>query len=207
MPIPTDFSARTIRTHYVDAHDLLRIFRTPPGNHPAPVHYGTSATKRFDCPKGAGSFGVAYAAFDLATCFAETIVREGNRKPLLRGGIPVSESAEIHPRFVAHLRASRLLRLADMTDLGLYALGAEAGEFNSVDYALHTQPWALEIHSRGEQVDGLLYRSRFLNGRTAVAIFDRGGMSVSLDARSVTPLTQHAQYGATLTELGVLLLP
>ena len=182
MPIPSDFGSRTLRTRYVDAHQLIRIFRTPPGVHPAPVFYGTGAKYRFDCPVGKGPFGVTYAAFDLATCFAETITRETNRKPLWNGGIAVSESGDVQPRFVAQLQATRQMRLADVTDVGLYGLGAEAGEFNSVDYVQHSQPWSFEIFGRSESVDGLIYRSRFLNTRSAVAIFDRGGKSVSLGA-------------------------
>jgi hypothetical protein len=38
-------------------------------------------------------------------------------------------------------------------------LAQEAGEFNSVNYACTTQPWALEMFNRPEVVDGLLYRS------------------------------------------------
>jgi hypothetical protein len=210
MPVPFDFASRPLRTRYVDPQELVRIFRPAPVSHPAPITYGTAAKNRFDCPiaaSGGTLFGVTYAAFDLATCFAETITREANCKPLFRGAIAVSESADILPRFVATLRGTLQMRLADATDVGLYGLGAEAGEFNSVDYAKHTQPWALELFKRSEVVDGLLYRSRFLNGRLAVAIFDRGGANVGLGSAHVVPLNRHPDYAQTLTELGICLLP
>lgn len=209
MPIPPDFSSRSLSIEYVKADDLMRIFRTPHGIAPAPLYYGTGGKFRFDCPvsmTAAPPFGVTYAAFDLPTCFAETVTRDANRNALQFGGIAVSESAQIRPRYVADLYASALLRLADVTDLGLYKLGAESGEFNSPDYPRCTQPWALEIFNRPEGVDGLLYRSRFLNGRLAVAIFERGAIRVSLGAGTVSALEKHVDYAATLKELGIVLI-
>lgn len=210
MPIPSDFSSRSLAITFVDANRLIRIFRTPTGKQPSPVYYGRSALCRFDCPTSViatSKYGVTYAAFELATCFAETVTREDNSRPLRYGGIAVSESGQISPRFVANLTATTMLRLADVTDLGLYQIGAEAGEFNSIDYHNATQPWSLEIFNRQEQVDGLLYRSRFLNGRTAVAIFERGGNRVSLGASQIIPLQQHAEYATVLTKLNVYLYP
>jgi hypothetical protein len=210
MSIPVDFLFRHLKLNYVNPDELIRIFRTPSGAHPAPIYYGNSAKYRFDCPApvgGSGTYGVAYAAFDLATCFAETVTRDTNRQPLQRGGIAVSLSGDIAPRFVAKLQGVRFLRLADVTDVGLYGLGAEAGEFNSIDYAISTQPWSLELFKRSETVDGLLYRSRFLNGRLATAIFERGGSAVSLGASHVTPLVRHPDFAATLSELNICLLP
>jgi hypothetical protein len=148
-----------------------------------------------------------YAAYDLSTCFAETVTRETNRNPLFNRGIAVSHSAEIHGRFVASLDGLRPLRLADVTDVGLYGLGAEAGEFNSVDYPVTTHLWANELFHRSEMVDGIYYRSRFLNGRTAVAIFERGGDNVSIIASHVVPLSSHMAYPTVLRELNVNLLP
>ena len=148
-----------------------------------------------------------YAAFDISTCFAETITRESNRQPMQNLGLPVSDSTDIAGRSVATLRALRPLRLADVTDAGLYALGAEAGEFNSVDYATTTQLWAEHLFQRPEIVDGIFYRSRFLNGRIAVAIFERGGDSVSLMPASVVPLSSHPNFPLALKELNVCLLP
>lgn len=155
---------------------------------------------------GADRFGVMYAAFDLDTCFVETITREDNRNPLLYGSIPVSFSAQIEPRLVAQLGADLPLRLADVTDLGLYALGAEAGEFHSANYGATTQQWALEIYRRPEAVDGIYYRSRFLNGRVAVAIFERGGLRVRVRPSNVVPLKSHPQFGSVLRSLRIALL-
>ena len=205
MPIPSDFAARKLTIEYLNSDPLLRIFKTPSGASHAPIYYGNLGRNRFDSP--AKAFGVIYAAFDLSTCFAETITREGNRSPLHNCGIPVSDAADVQTRFVATLQCQRPLKLANMTDAGLYAVGAEAGEFNSVDYPATTQLWAQEIYSRPEMVDGIFYRSRFLNGRIAVAIFDRGGLNVKLLASSVVPLPQHPSYPTALKELNICLLP
>lgn len=210
MPIPSDFLSRPLAIEYVDTATLVRIFRSPASATLSPIYYGTGGKNRFDCPIGTPSagapFGVAYAGFDLATCFAETIIRERNRQPLVHAGIVVDEKIEVATRHVARLTASTLLRLADMTDIALYRAGAEAGEFNSLDYANSTQLWARQIYDRPEMVDGLLYRSRFLNGRRAVAIFERGGARVGLGAGLVTRLDSHSDYAATLSELRVTLI-
>lgn len=63
------------------------------------------------------------------------------------------------------------------------------------------------MYNRLEVVDGIFYRSRFLNGRVAVAIFDRGGANVNLLATSVIPLSQHPSYPVALKELNICLLP
>jgi len=205
MPIPNDFSSRKLAIEYRGDEPLLRIFKTPTGAVQTPIYYGARGTNRFDSP--GRSFGVTYAAFDLSTCFAETITREANANPLRNCGIPVSHVADIMTRYVATLQCQRPMRLANLTDAGLYGVGAEAGEFNSVNYASTTQLWAQEVYARPEMVDGILYRSRFLNGRLAVAIFDRGGLNVGILATKVVPLPTHPSYPTALNELNVCLLP
>lgn len=212
MPVPPDFANRKLSYQHVDAAKLMRIFRTPPTAHPAPVYYGDGSRSdyRFDPPStavGPDRFGVMYAAYDLETCFAETITREDNRKPLKFGALAVSYSGQVVPRYVADLDADMPLRLADVTDLGLYSLGADAAEFNSANYPVDTQPWALEIFRRPETVDGIYYRSRFLNGRIAVAIFERGGLRIGLRPSNVTKLTNHGMFTNVLRNLNVSLLP
>jgi len=86
-------------------------------------------------------------------------------------------------------------------------MGAEAGEFNSVDYPNTTQPWALELFNRPESADGILYRSRFLNNRKAVAIFERGGDNVSIFASQMIALARHPGFLHAVQELNICLLP
>ena len=205
MVVPVDFAHRHIVLKHEDVSKLVRIFKTTPPAVPKPLHYGMSARNRFDCPNK--SFGVMYAAFDLTTCFAETITREKNRDPLQAGGLVVSQAGDINPRWVATLQANRPLKLIDATDVGLYNMGAEAGEFNSVNYPITTQPWALELFNRPEFADGILYRSRFLNNRKAVAIFERGGDNVGVMPAQVVQLEKHPGYYTALQELNIHLLP
>lgn len=205
MGVPIDFANRHIVLKHEDVSKLIRIFRTPPTATPQPVYYSVNARNRFDSPNK--SFGVMYAAFDLTTCFAETITREKNRHPLNARGLAVSQAGDIAPRWVANLQALRPLKLVDATDVGLYNMGAEAGEFNSVHYALTTQPWAMELFNRPELADGILYRSRFLNDRKAVAIFERGGDNVSIMPSQVIELEKHPGYFTALQELNIHLLP
>ena len=207
MPAPIDFVVRPLSIEYVDAADLKRIFRTPPGYPVDPLYFGKNSNYRFDAPADpAGpAYGITYAAFDLTTCFAEAITRDSNRKPLQFGGIEVNEALEVRPRFATTLGAQTRLRLADVTDLGLYRLGAEAGEFNSLNYPATTQQWGLAIFKRSENVDGILYRSRLLNRRLAVAIFDRAAVRASLYTKGTVPLDSHPDYPRALKELGIYL--
>jgi hypothetical protein len=207
MPAPVDFAVRPLSIEYIDAAALKRIFRTPPGRAIDPLFFGKTSSYRFDAPASptGPAYGITYAAFDLTTCFAETITRDSNRKPLQFGGIEVNEALEIRPRYATTLNAQTRLRLADLTDLGLYKLGAEAGEFNSLDYPATTQQWGLAIFNRAEQVDGILYRSRLLNRRLAVAIFDRAAVRTSLFASGIVSLDNHPDYPSALKELGVYL--
>jgi hypothetical protein len=210
MPVPLDFATRPLRTAYVNADRLIRIFRTPPGAKVDPLYPSRAGTNRFDAPAPAGvgaAYGVTYAAFDLATCFSETVTRERNRQPLVKSGISVSESSDVITRYVARLAAVQRLKMADLTDVWLYSIGAEAGEFNSENYQDTTQLWSIELFGRTEEVDGLLYRSRFLNGRLAVAIFDRAISRVGLTAGRTVRLDKHAAYPRVLTELGICLMP
>jgi RES domain len=204
MAVPVDFANRQIILCQEDVSRLMRIFKPRPPK-PSGIYYGANGTNRFDCPKK--SFGVMYAAFDLATCIAETITREQNRNPLYNRSLAVSQAGEVDVRSVAILQASRPLRLIDATDVGLYNMGAEAGEFNSVDYPNTTQPWALELFNRPESADGILYRSRFLNNRKAVAIFERGGDNVSIFASQMMALARHPGFLHAVQELNICLLP
>jgi hypothetical protein len=52
-------------------------------------------------------------------------------------------------------------------------------------------------------VDGIYYRSRFLNGRIAVAIFERGGFRVGLGSVRVVPLKDHPRFGEVLRNLNI----
>jgi len=210
MNVPNDFCSRPLSVVFIKPQELVRIFRPPLSGANSAIYYSRHSVNRFDAPKTlpeSARFGVTYAAFDLATCFAETITREDNRRDHRLGGIAVSESVQITTRMVANLSATTLLRLVDVSDVGLYMIGAESGTFNSPIYRDTTQPWAAAIYERPEQVDGLLYRSRFLNGRFAVAIFERGGHRVGLYSRSTTALSEHADYPKTLSDLRVCLLP
>ena len=86
MPVPTDFKRRMLVYEYVDASKLLRIFRPKPGTHPTAIYYRRGGNNRFDAPphaRGRYCYKITYAAFDLSTCFAETITREDNQLPQL----------------------------------------------------------------------------------------------------------------------------
>ena len=66
---PVDFDKLVLRTVDVDPSDLVRLAWPPRKTH---CSFRTDAQYRFDSPDG--SFGVLYAAFDLKTAFAESVL-------------------------------------------------------------------------------------------------------------------------------------
>lgn len=144
------------------------------------------------------NFAVLYAARDLATSLAETIIRdrfEGKDDRRLF----VSELAG---RAAVELKSTKTLRLVDLRQGGCLKLGIstnvmgakafqEAQEFSDGIYKVPT-------------IDGILYSSR-LTGKNCVAVFDRvinSHLSVGLCA----PLVQLDGIGVALDTLNIQLI-
>ena len=139
-----------------------------------PVYYG-KVGYRFDDPNG--QFGVLYAGLQREAAFAETICRNF-------GGGPLVAWSFLAARGWVELRATRALRLADLTG-DLVGLGADARLWSG-DYP-PAQAWSRAIHDHPDAVDGLLYPSRHAQTRVCVAFFERS--AAALDARLAGALT------------------
>jgi len=122
---------------------------------------GKPATGRFDSPSGA--FGVLYLAQSLEGAFAETVLRNPQRR--------LVNLAEIIGRASSVLGLSRAVRLADMRGPGLQALGT--------DNAISTGPygpcgvWADALHAHSDKADGIAYSSRHDPEQLCIALFSR----------------------------------
>ncbi len=140
---------------------LVRVHRAGLG----PVFFspgaGSGPIGRFD--SASGSFGVLYMAHSLEGAFAETVLRNPQRRLI--------DPAEINSRAVSVLGMSRAVRLVEMRGRGLQAIGT--------DNAVSTGPygpcgvWADALFGHRDQPDGIAYASRHDPDQVCVALFSR----------------------------------
>jgi hypothetical protein len=191
---PTGFDRTNLVLVDVDPEELLRLaFRSKASQ----LGFRASAKYRFDAP--AGEFGVLYAAFDLATAFAETVLRAVPQQ-IPAGEEPVLTFEELARRRVVQLRSvpgRRSLRLVKLYDEGLAAATVDNRIATDDDYAT-TRLWARAFHDHPEKVDGVAYLSRFMGARRSVVLFDRcAGL---LSRGRVTPLLKHPDFPAVMRD-------
>jgi RES domain len=143
------------------------------------------------------NFAVLYAASDLATALAETVVRDRFEGLEVRR-LFVSELLEwtavqisaVRPLRVVDLRKGGCLKLGVSTDIAGAKCFKEAQRFSDSVYQVET-------------TDGILYASR-LTGENCVAVFDR---AVShLYSSELAPLVQLDQVGFALETLNIELI-
>jgi len=172
----------------VEPSQLLRLaFRSKASQ----LGFRATPRYRFDAP--AGEFGVLYAAFDLGTAFAETVLRTTPQE-IPAGEEPLLTYEELARRRVVQLRSvtgGRALRLVKLYDEGLAAAKVDNRIAADDDYAT-TRLWAKAFHDHPEKVDGIAYLSRFVGTRRSVVLFDRcAGL---LSRGRVTPLLKHVDF-------------
>jgi RES domain len=150
------------------ATSVVRVHRTEydpvffsPGSGNAPIG-------RFDSPSGA--FGVLYLAQALEGAFAETILRNPQRR--------LADLSEITTRAASVLGVSRAIRLVKMFGAGLQSLGT--------DNAVSTGPyvssgaWADALFAHPDAPDGIAYTSRHDSEQLCIALFSRPGIQLEL---------------------------
>ncbi|MFK7967033.1 MAG: RES family NAD+ phosphorylase [Burkholderiaceae bacterium] len=175
-----------LKIHTVAVQDLVRISRHNSGE----PFFGRQAANRFDDP--ARQFGTCYCGLDLTTALAETVLHD--EVPM--GGKFYVPREEVLTRYAVHFnRSDQQLRLANLTGPSLAVLGAD-GAISTDAFAV-PQRWAAALHEHSAAVDGLLYVSRVVNDRYAVAVFDRAAHK--LGEATYAPLKEavgldHAQH-------------
>lgn len=166
---PAWLSTASLPILELPAHtSLVRIHRLEhnpvffsPGNGKPPVG-------RFDSP--AGAFGVLYLAQSLEGAFAETVLRNPQRRLI--------DLAEIATRATSILGLSRVVRLAEMRGPGLQVLGT--------DNAVSTGPyassgtWADALHEHPDKPDGIAYPSRHDPDELCIALFSQPGLKLEV---------------------------
>lgn len=188
---PRNFNLLALITESIEPGALVRMARRDPASH---CQFRREARYRFDAPDQ--SFGVMYAAFDEATAFAETVLRD---KPMRAPSVPLDYS-DIESRYVIALKRGnddRPLRLIKLYDEGLAAAHTD-NQISARDHYPTTQRWAAVFHSHAVAADGIVYMSRYMGARKSVALFDR--CSAAVAAADATPLLLHPQF-PSLVEL------
>ena len=176
-PPPKNFAGLKLQLEEVEPASLLRLAWRPKITH---FRFRRDSQYRFDSPDR--SFGVLYAAFDLQTAFAESVLRDTPQRSPAAGAVPIAWS-EIKRRAVVSLApgaANRPLRLVALSGAGLVAARTDNRIATVDDYSV-TRQWARAFHDHPIQADGLLYMSRFLGDRQSVVLFDRARKVIEFD--------------------------
>jgi hypothetical protein len=201
------FAALPLQVLEIRVERLVRISRRSDGE----PHFGRSGANRFDDPaKRIGTrYGVCYFGLDLHTALAETVLHDEMPS---RGQFHVSRADFQARTLVTFATATRRssgtrhalnpLRLADLTGAALKRLGGN-GALSTITPYDTPQAWSRAVHHHPTQVDGIVYVSRHLNDRLAVAVFDRAAKK--LGTASYAPLKHAHHLGAAIVELGIVL--
>ncbi|MCA1868349.1 RES family NAD+ phosphorylase [Agrobacterium genomosp. 3] len=140
-------------------------------------------------------FRLLYAAYDLATAIAETIVRdrfEGTQDRVL-------DESEIEEWAVTEVTATDPLILLDLRTTGLLRLGVSTDAARAKEHR-EGQILSEEVYS-SYAVDGLLYSSR-LTAADCVAVYDRA-VGAKLVASPAVELVRQADLISALRSIGV----
>jgi hypothetical protein len=182
---PRNFNLLQLITEAVEPSALVRMAWRDPATH---CRFGREARYRFDAPDR--SFGVMYAAFDVETAFAETVLRD---KPT-RSADVILDYHELESRSAIEMKRgadNRPLRLIKLYDEGLAAAHTD-NQISARDHYPTTQRWAQIFHAHSVTADGMVYMSRYMGAGKSVALFDR--CSAAVAAGDATPLLEHREF-------------
>jgi hypothetical protein len=186
---PRNFHLLSLIVEDVEPAALVRMAWQNPESH---CRFGRKPWYRFDSPDR--SFGVMYAAFDLATALAETVLRD--QPP--RTADVILDYLELESRVVVDLKHgpdARPLRMVKLYDEGLAAAHTD-NQISARDHYPTTQRWAEMFHTHSVAADGIVYMSRYMGARKSVALFDRSSAAVAVG--DVTPLLEHREFDSVV---------
>ena len=171
LPEPGTFE-HLLKEVRVEASTLVRLSR-----YPKTELWWSRGRYRFDGPPAGtlNSFGTCYAAPDLAVAFCESVIHECS---WFRNGRYEVAEPDLTDRHIIRLHrpAKPSLVLADLTGKALKGLGPNNDISAGDDYTV-PMAWSQGIHEQDPKWDGILYVSRQHNDATAVALFERSGVT------------------------------
>jgi hypothetical protein len=162
---PKNFASLKLPKRDVRVDRLRRIS----GHNSGEPHFGRHGVYRFDDPNK--TFGTCYCGLDLDTAVAESLLHDELPD---EGMFRISESL-LELKFLVNFAAAApdgVLTLADLTGANLKRLGGDNTISSECPYDT-TQLWSAAVHAHPSGVDGIIYVSRQLNNKRAVAIYDR----------------------------------
>ena len=186
---PRNFQLLPLIAEDVEPSALVRMAWRDPASH---CRFRREARYRFDAPDR--SFGVMYATFDLATAFAETILRD---RPTHSDDV-ILDYRDLDSRVVVELKRGpddRPLRLIKLYDEGLAAAHTD-NQISARDHYPTTQRWAQMFHAHSIAADGIVYMSRYMGARKSVVLFDR--CAAAMAAGAATPLLEHGEFAGVV---------
>ena len=186
---PRNFPLLPLIIEDVEPGTLVRMGSRDPASH---CRFRRQARYRFDSPDR--SFGVMYATFDLATAFAETVLRD---KPMHSDDV-ILDYRDLEARVVIELKRgpdNRPLRLIKLYDEGLAAAHTD-NQISARDHYPTTQRWAQIFHAHSIAADGIVYMSRYMGARKSVALFDRCAAAVATGP--ATALLEHRDFAGVV---------
>ncbi len=164
-----DFDKIPLPVNTLKGLDSLRVH----GSSYPPVQFRQVSSHRFTHPDAPQ--GLLYLGFDLETCLWECF-----GDAILNPGSAISRARWMNQR-LSRIRSSAALRLCDLTDFGTRAaLRVDLSALSHPELDI-PQAWGLAIQKHPEEVDGLLYQSRF-TGKSCMALFGRPGILRKLRA-------------------------
>jgi hypothetical protein len=159
-------------------------------------------TGRFASPDG--EFGMLYLGEDEFCSFLEAFSQEVNNERF-RG--PVASIRRLEQCCLCPVHVSGEVRLADLTNgAALRSLSPDAdNRINDGPHAV-SQLWSRAFWAHPSRPDGLLYRSRRVPERCAIALFDRVAARVETDCEQ-NLLARPVRLASLLDHYGCALIP
>jgi hypothetical protein len=192
MP-PADLASRTPEFVTLTLGAIVERFYTAAYD---PIYFDRSTLGRFNAPDG--SYGVLYAAEQLAGAFAETFLRMPGRT-LLPPDL-------VRQKARARIRITRQLRLIKLAGSGLARLGATA-EVVHGGLPYHVpQAWSKALKEHPTQPDGVAYRARHDDDAICYALFNHAPMPVQEYSRD-TDLDGHDWFWREAARYDIGLAP
>lgn len=176
---------------------LAGYLRVMAREHDDPLGMGYGNT-RFSSPVKA--FKLLYAAADIGTAVAETVIRDRFEAVPIDGR--VLERSEIARWRVTEVATTEPLRVLDLRGPAAFRLGIDTDAMNARNHAAG-QAASQAIHDTDPAIDGLLYRSR-LSAADCLAVYDRA-VARALRGTAPIPLSEARRLVPALAALSIRL--
>lgn len=169
---PSDLHGRRPDLVEIPANEKLHRFYTARRE---PIFFDKSTIGRFNAPDA--SYGVLYAAKEVAGAFAETFLRTPGRTLI--------DTDLLQRKAYVRLAATKKLTLIRLTGPGLARLGATAEVSHSgLPYDV-PQAWSAALFGHPIRADGIAYHARHDDTELCYALFERSGGALAEAERQV----------------------